>query len=40
MCHGQYKTGKTIRYKATEADRKKIPYNRSKNKQDFRNYEE
>lgn len=40
MCHGQYKTGKMIRFKSSNPKHANAqPYKRAKNK-DFRDYEE
>ena len=40
MCHGdKTKCGKTVRYKADRPRHKDaVPYNRSKSKKDFRDY--
>lgn len=42
MCHGnKVRSSKTIRYKAENPQHANaVPYNRSKYKQDFRNYED
>ena len=38
MCHLREHNGKTVRYKPQEPKRK-VPYNRSKSKRDFEDYE-
>lgn len=40
MCHGKYKTSKTVRFKTEKPKHKNaIPYNRTKSKKNFDDYD-